>query len=96
MPRAHALASMTAITAMLLSGTALAEPVFNRISSFPVALTLPEGVDQKTATSAEIISATPDGMMLIFSDSPGKRVGFIDITDPKAPRAAGSVALEGQ
>jgi len=80
----------------LLAGSAMAEPLFNRIASFPVALTLPEGADAKTPTSAEIISATPDGMTLIFSDSPNKRIGFIDITDPKAPKPAGSLALDGE
>lgn len=81
---------------ILFTGSALAEPVFNRIASFPVVLTLPEGTDATKPTSAEIITATPDGKTLIFSDSPGKRVGFIDIADPKAPQAAGSVALEGE
>lgn len=86
----------TSMAAMALCGAAVAEPMFNRIASFPVALTLPEGVDSKTATSAEIITATPDGMTLIFSDSPGKRIGFIDITDPRQPKAAGSLAVDGE
>lgn len=90
------LATGTSLFSVLLCGGAMAEPVFNRAASFPVALTLPDGADPKTPTSAEIITATPDGMTLIFSDSPGKRIGFIDITDPKAPKPAGSVALEGE
>lgn len=86
----------TSLMAMALCGAAVAEPVFNRIASFPVPMTLPEGVDRKTPTSAEIITVTPDGMTLVFSDSPGKRVGFIDIADPRQPKAAGSLALNGE
>lgn len=84
------------IAAMLMAGSAAAERNFNRIASFPVVQTLPEGADISKPTSAEIITATPDGLTLIFSDSPGKRIGFIDITDPKQPKGAGSVSLEGE
>lgn len=86
----------TSMSAMALCSGAVAEPVFNRIASFPVAMTLPEGADVKTPTSAEIIAVTQDGMTLVFSDSPGKRIGFIDITEPRQPKAAGSLALDGE
>ncbi|WP_061929363.1 esterase-like activity of phytase family protein [Aureimonas sp. AU22] len=82
----------------LLASTALpaaAEPVFNRIASFPVALNLPEGTDVKAPTSAEIIAASADGNTLVYSDSPHGGIGFVDITDPKAPKAGGYVAFEG-
>jgi DNA-binding beta-propeller fold protein YncE len=84
------------LAALSLSATAQAEPAFNRIASFPVIQTLPEGADATKPTSAEIITVTPDGMTLVFSDSPGKRIGLIDITDPRQPRASGSIALEGE
>lgn len=90
------LATSASLLSLMVTASAMAEPVFNRIASFPVALTLPEGADAKTPTSAEIIATTPDGMTLIFSDSPNKRIGFINITDPKAPKSAGSLALEGE
>ena len=64
------------LAAMMLPTTVFAEPVFNRIASFPVTESLPEGIDPGAKTSAEIITATPDGMTLIFSDSPGRRIGF--------------------
>ena len=35
-------------------------------------------------------------MTLIYSDSPAKRIGFIDIADPATPKAAGSLKLEGE
>ncbi|RIX98748.1 esterase-like activity of phytase family protein [Aureimonas flava] len=82
----------------LLASTALpaaAEPVFNRIASFPVALNLPEGTPATTPTSAEIVAASPDGDTLVYSDSPNGGIGFIDIADPRAPKAAGYVAFGG-
>ncbi len=92
--------SITAALAAALAAStvspAFAEPVFNRISSFAVASNLPAETDKKTVTSAEIITATPDGMTLIYSDSPLKAIGFIDITDAKAPKAAGVVSFEGE
>lgn len=77
----------------LLAGPGLAQETnFNRIASFPVAANLPEAEE----TSAEIIAATPDGMALIYTDSPAGVLGRIDITDPAAPAAAGVVELEGE
>ncbi|MGE0241651.1 MAG: YncE family protein [Parvibaculaceae bacterium] len=89
----------TTLAAALLAGTALtssAAEVFNRIATFHVVDNLPEGADPKTSTVAEIITATPDGSRLVYTDSPGERIGIIDITDAKAPKAAGTVALEGE
>ncbi len=86
-----------ALTAALLASVAVpasAEQVFNRIASFPVASNLPKGEDK--ATSSEIITATADGNTLIYSDAPGGTIGFIDITDAKAPKAGGSLAIDGE
>ncbi|GLK86267.1 esterase-like activity of phytase family protein [Ancylobacter defluvii] len=69
---------------------------FNRIATFNVVDNLPAGADAKKSTAAEIITVTEDGSTLIYSDSPGKRIGFIDITDPAAPKPAGTVALDGE
>ncbi|MCA1403161.1 esterase-like activity of phytase family protein [Ensifer sp. IC3342] len=89
----------TALAAALAASTASAahaEQVFNRVASFAVVDNLPEGADRKAATSAEIITASEDGNTLIYSDSPGKRVGFIDITDARAPKAGGIVSFDGE
>ncbi|MGL4404645.1 MAG: esterase-like activity of phytase family protein, partial [Notoacmeibacter sp.] len=80
----------------LMSGAAVAEPVFNRISAFAVPANMPSGTDAKTESSAEIIAATEDGMMLAYSDSPMGGIGFVDITDVAAPKAGGFVKLEGE
>jgi len=87
----HFKSILLAMTASLLAGSALAAPTFNRIASFPVELNAPEG-----ATSAEIIAASEDGMTLVYTDSPGGGIGFVDITDAKAPKAAGYVKLDGE
>lgn len=89
-------AALAAVLAASVASAASAEPVFNRIASFAVADNLPEGKDKATPTSSEIISASEDGNMLVYSDSPNKAIGFIDITDAKAPKAGGTVAFEGE
>nr|WP_245181269.1 esterase-like activity of phytase family protein [Sinorhizobium mexicanum] len=87
---------MAAALAASTASAVHAEQVFNRVASFAVADNLPEGADRKAATSAEIITASEDGNTLIYSDSPGKRIGFIDITDAKAPKAGGIVSFDGE
>ncbi len=88
----HVKSVLLAITAGLLASSAIGAESFNRIASFPVVLNHPDA----EATSSEIITATEDGMTLIYSDSPGGGIGFIDITDPKAPKAAGYVKIDGE
>ena len=66
--------------------------VFNRVASFPVETNAP----QAEATSSEIIAASEDGMLLVYSDSPAGGIGFIDITDPRAPKGAGFLPLDGE
>jgi hypothetical protein len=86
--------SLLALTATLLAGTAsvAAAEHFNRIASFPVELNNPEA----EASSSEIITATDDGMMLIYSDSPAGGIGFVDITDAKAPKQGGFMDMGGE
>ena len=90
------LLSTVAVTALALSSPANAESVFNRIASFPVNTNLPADKGQDTVTSAEIISASEDGMTLVYSDSPLGAAGFIDISDPANPKPAGAVMLGGE
>ncbi|MDQ0319889.1 hypothetical protein QO002_002027 [Pararhizobium capsulatum DSM 1112] len=89
-------AALAAVLAASTSAIAVAEPVFNRVASFAVADSLPAETDRKTPTSSEIITASEDGNTLVYSDSPLKAIGFIDITDAKAPKAGGIVSFEGE
>ncbi|CDZ50766.1 esterase-like activity of phytase family protein [Neorhizobium galegae] len=88
-----------ALTAALFASVAVpasAEQVFNRIASFPVAANLPADEDKLSVSSAEIVTASEDGMTLIYTDSPLGALGFIDITDPKAPKALGALTFKGE
>jgi len=94
---------LAAVAAAVMAATTLAAPLsaqadsaFHRIASFPVNTNLPADVDQKSVTSSEIISATADGMTLVYSDSPLGAIGFIDIRDPRAPQPAGTIMLDGE
>lgn len=90
---------MTLRTLMISSAlTSLSLPAFaqdmnfNRVSSFQIADNLPEAEE----TSAEIIAATADGMTLVYTDSPGGSIGFIDITDPANPAPLGVFMPDGE
>ncbi|PTE14575.1 esterase-like activity of phytase family protein [Pseudogemmobacter blasticus] len=87
---------LTSALALAAALPALAEPVFNRVASFATPDNMAEGEDRARATSAEIITATEDGMTLIYSDSPLGVIGMVDITDPAAPRPLGNVAMGGE
>lgn len=93
-------ASVTAcLTSALALGTALpaqAEMVFNRIASLATPANMAEGSDTSRESSAEIISASEDGMTLVYTDSPLGVIGLIDITDPRAPRPLGTIDMGGE
>jgi hypothetical protein len=57
---------------------------------------LPAAEPQSTVTSAEIVDATADGKLLVYTDSPSGRVGFIDISDPKHPAPGGAIDVGGE
>lgn len=76
------------------AGLARAETVFNRIASFPVSENRLKG--HEGASSAEIVAASADGETLVYSDSPMKAIGFIDIADPAAPKPLGALAMAGE
>ncbi len=88
--------SMTSILALVAAVPALAEPVFNRVSSFATPGNMAEGEDTARETSAEIISASEDGMVLVYTDSPLGVVGLVDIADPKAPKPLGNIDVGGE
>lgn len=95
----HRSLAVGSLAAILLSGTALnasAAEYFDRIASFPITANLPADADKKAETVAEIISASADGKLLVYTDSPRKALGFIDITDPAQPKAGGMLALGGE
>ena len=96
MSRNSVLASLSIALATTAALPAHADMMFNRVASFAVAGNLPAGVDAKTPTSSEIIAASEDGNTLVYSDSPLGAIGFVDITDPRNPKALGSVKADGE
>ena len=84
------------LAATSLTSAASAAEVFNRVATFPVLRNLPKDADPAKATVSEIISATEDGTLLIYTDSPREALGVVDIKDPKNPKPAGFIQLEGE
>ncbi|MBA4324136.1 MAG: alkaline phosphatase, partial [Rhodobacter sp.] len=87
---------LTSALAMTAALPALAEPVFNRIATFPTIANMAAGEDMARDSSAEIISASEDGMTLVYTDSPLGVIGLIDIADPRAPKALGNIDVGGE
>jgi DNA-binding beta-propeller fold protein YncE len=87
---------LTSALALIAGAPAVAEPVFNRIATFPTTANMAEGEDMSRETSAEIISVSEDGMTLVYSDSPLGVIGLVDITDPRAPAPLGNIDVGGE
>ena len=87
---------LTSALALVAGGAFAQDMNFNRIASYPVAMNTADGSVQEEETSAEIIAVTPDGMTLVYSDSPLGVIGMIDITDPAAPKGLGTIGLDGE
>ncbi|MBA86315.1 MAG: alkaline phosphatase [Rhodobacteraceae bacterium] len=84
------------LTTALVAAPALAEQNFNRIASFPVVSNMAAGADTERETSPEIIDATADGLTLVYTDSPLKVIGFVDITDAHDPKPLGNMDVGGE
>jgi hypothetical protein len=74
-------------------GTAATPEVssWNRVATYPVFQNAPAG--ESDPAVAEISAVSDDGRTVIYSDAAGKRVGFLDITDPSAPVGLGTLSL---
>lgn len=66
---------------------------FHRTATYPVYKNLPKDVPASSETVAEISDVSKDGKTLIYTDAVGKRIGFLDISDPQAPVGEGSLSL---
>jgi hypothetical protein len=70
-----------------------ADDTFHRLSTYPVYLNVPDGVDPADETVAEISAISEDGTTFVHTDAAGRRIGFVDITDPTAPVGRGTLDL---
>lgn len=99
--RALSLSTCSVLAVTTLSGTATTADAtdhhggktFQRTATYPVFQNLPAGADPTQETVAEISAVSKDGRTLIYSDAPGKRIGFVDITNPSQPQGRGVVDL---
>ncbi|MCV0426042.1 MAG: esterase-like activity of phytase family protein [Roseibium sp.] len=99
---------MTNIRGRLLKGVSLAvlfgfgavsaaeADYFERLNTYPVYKTLPEGADKATETVAEIIYASKDGRTLAFTDSPGEAIVFVNAGNPLNLQPLGRIDLGGE
>jgi DNA-binding beta-propeller fold protein YncE len=75
-----------------LPGVPEREARFQRLATLPAyANSSPDDV-----ASAEIAAATRDGRTLVYTDSPGERLGLVELDRLDRPRPAGTVALPGE
>jgi Esterase-like activity of phytase len=65
---------------------------FQRIATFPVF----RNTNANQTAVAEIVAASEDGNLLVYTDSAGERIGFVDITDPSRPVPSGVLAVGGE
>ncbi len=66
--------------------------IFQRVATFPVFL----NTDVNKETVAEIVAASSDGNLLIYTDSETENIGFVNIQDPSNPQADGVVPVGGE
>ena len=107
-PRApRMLVSGLALTLLCIGSSALADDddyhggkTFKRIATIPNYLNNAVHGDLETAlattTVSEIVSATADGLTLVYTDSENNQIGFVDITDPSQPVPAGTLPVSGE
>ncbi|NEX15354.1 MAG: alkaline phosphatase [Halochromatium sp.] len=93
--------SLVALPLVLPPTQALAQSdglssAFERIATFPIYRNLAPGEDPSSETAAEIIASAQGGTLLVYSDSPMERIGFIDIQNPSMPQPAGFFPLDGE
>jgi len=66
---------------------------FGRLATYPVFQNVLAGVDPADETVAEISAVSRDGRTVVYTDAAGKRIGFVDISDPAAPVGRGTLDL---
>ncbi len=76
-----------------LSAQADTQRSFQRIATFPTFQVVGD-IDAESAP--EIVDITPDGMTLVYTDSPQEAIGLVDITDPENPAPIAQIPLAGE
>ena len=73
-------------------------PAYNGIipTSTPFRTFAPLATFKVEGEVAEIAAVTPNGRMVLYTDSASKEVGFVDIRDASAPKQLGTFAVDGE
>ncbi len=66
---------------------------YHRLATYPVYANRPPGEPIGNETVAEIAAVSDDGNIVVHTDAPAKRIGFIDITDATKPTGLGTLSL---
>jgi len=98
------MALLAAMAAIGMASVADANPAagnsfFKRISTFNICEQIDPTCNTDVETSAETLWYYESGessLNLVYTDSPGENLGFVDITDPSQPKADGTVPLGGE
>ncbi|MGR3806993.1 esterase-like activity of phytase family protein [Pasteurella testudinis] len=89
--------SLAVTTALSINSANAAESqYFNRVATFAVCSQLQAECNDDRETSAEILYADKEGKTVVYSDSPAKQLGFVDISDLAQPKAKKIVKLNGE
>jgi hypothetical protein len=79
-----------------MSGAILALSPLTTTAAPPVRQFDPIATYLVSGEVAEIAAATPDGNVLIYTDSETQVVGFVDISDPANPTEIGTLSVAGE
>lgn len=77
--------SQTAVAAVAPASAVGSEALFEKITDFTV-----------NGQVAEILTASPAGNTLVYSNASDKQIGFIDINDPAKPRDTRQIKVGGE
>lgn len=92
-PPAGAAPTAPAATAPVVLTAPAPDETFHRLATYPVFHNRPDGEDPAAETVAEISAVSEDGRTVVHTDALARRIGFLDITDPSAPRGLGTLSL---
>jgi hypothetical protein len=87
----HSFPLVILITLLLRASTAVADGPGRPINHFE-----PVATYQVSGAVAEIVTATPDGHWLFYTDSESQEVGIVDIRNPSQPGEAGILPVSGE
>ena len=79
------------LAVVLTAFSPVVDAAFNRLSTFFPCTQISPTCNTSIATGAEIVAASDDGNLLVYSDAEFFKVGFVNIVDPANPLPAGTV-----